>query len=73
MHATWRTAATLGCLGTCVLVTLGLGGRATAAESEDDLDTDAGGSSVEGIVWYDLAPHAVKARTDAGDIEIRGR
>ena len=38
-----------------------------------DLDTDAGDSSIEGVVRYDLSPHAVKARTDAGDIEIRGR
>ena len=41
MHATWRTAARLGCLGTCVLVTLGLGGRAAAAEGEDVLQLTA--------------------------------
>ena len=37
MHATRRTAATLGCLGTCVLVAFGFGGRAAAAEGEDVL------------------------------------
>ena len=41
MHATRRTAATLGCLGTCVLVAFGLGGRAAAAEGEDVLQLTA--------------------------------
>ena len=38
MQATLRTAATVGCLATCVLVTLGLGGRAAAADGEDVLE-----------------------------------
>ena len=41
MHARSTTAATLGCLATCVLVTLGLGGPAAAAEGEDVLQLTA--------------------------------
>ena len=41
MQARFRTAATLGCLATCVLVTLGLGGPAAAAEGEDVLQLTA--------------------------------
>jgi hypothetical protein len=38
-----------------------------------DLDTGAGSTSISGIVRYDLAEHAVKARTSAGDVTIHGR
>ena len=41
MHATWRTAARLGCLATCVLVSFGQGGSAAAAEDEDVLQLTA--------------------------------
>ena len=41
MQATFRTAATFGCLATCVLVTLGLGGPAAADEGEDVLQLTA--------------------------------
>ena len=41
MQARFRTAATFGCLATCVLVTLGLGGPAAAAEGEDVLQLTA--------------------------------
>ena len=64
MHATWRTAATLGCLGTCVLVTLGLGGRAAAAEGEDALQLTALTGPAGGDLTITLPPTAGGANID---------
>lgn len=38
-----------------------------------DADTDAGSVKVEGVIRDDLAPQAISALTDAGDILVRAR
>jgi hypothetical protein len=38
-----------------------------------DADTGAGATSVSGIVRYDRSAHAVRARSDAGDVTVRAR
>lgn len=38
-----------------------------------DADTDAGSVKVEGVIRDDLAPQAIAALTDAGDILVRAR
>src|SRR3954465_2600959 len=38
-----------------------------------DAGTDAGDTSVSGIVRYDRSAHAVKARSDAGDVTVHAR
>jgi Toastrack DUF4097 len=38
-----------------------------------DVDTDSGDTDVEGIVQYDLASRTIEAKSDSGDVTVRGR
>ena len=72
MQARFRTAATFGCLATCVLVTLGLGGPAAAAEGEDVLQLTALTGPAGGDLTITVPASAGGSEVDAFEhVQIR--